>query len=258
MTFDKFNSLWYEAFGWRLNEKGDSEWAEFVDNPKCNDFGISETIRAFAKDYIAAKDSGKSNYKDKVPTLAEFKKRYFDTMPEWKRKQTARDFGRMKLSGQCLVCGGTGRVVALAPCIGDIEREKAPEDWRTVTADRFVSGVEIYPCPICYEGNYHGNHTLRNRVLENSLPEIMLVGHKNNPCNYPLFGQQVMEDYLYNRFASEREAWLAKQNGGKANRATVERQPQHIMTDLELIAEEQRIDDELERFFPMKDRMEAK
>ena len=199
MQFKDFNSLWYTAYNWRLDARGDAEWAAFVENPKCYDRGIAETLAEFSREYIKAKESGNGKYKDRIPTLAEFKHRYFNTLPERKLKWDA-ERGNMKLDGRCLVCGGGGKVFALAPCVGDIDRKFAPEDWRTVEKKRMYWGVEIYPCPLCLEGQYHGDHTLRNRVMENCVPEFVPADHKANTYGVPMGGDQLIKWSLADRF----------------------------------------------------------
>ena len=203
MNINDFNGKWYSAFGWKLDEAAAKEWSAFVEHPKSNDAGLSETLREFSEEYNQAKADGKSNYRDRVPTLDEFKKRYFATLPERKRRWDAEERGS-NVNGRCLVCGGTGKVYALAPCIGDIERERAPEDWRTLTADRMYYGAECYPCPICLEGCYHGNHTVRNRVLNTCVPETVPANHKDNPYGRVVSGDWLILNRLYDRFAVKR------------------------------------------------------
>ena len=202
MNISEFNSLWYSAFGWKLDEKGGAdEWAAFVDNPKSNNGAIRETLNTFSRAYSDAKEKGKSNYKDIIPTVNEFKRRYFAMLPELKRKWDA-EKGGMKLNDRCLVCGGGGKVFALAPCIGDLDRKLAPEDWRTITRDRMYYGVEIYPCPVCYEGGYHGDHALRNRVLKNCVPEFVPANHKDNKYGYAVGGDYLILNSLADCFGN--------------------------------------------------------
>lgn len=254
MKITEFNSLWYSAFGWKLDEKGGAdEWAAFVDNPKSNNGAIREVLHTFSGAYADAKEKGKSNYKDIIPTVDEFKRRYFAMLPELKRKWDA-ERGGMKLDGHCLVCGGGGKVWALAPCIGDLDREYAPEDWRTITRERMYYGVECYPCPICYEGSYHGNHTLRNRVLENSVPEIVPAKHKDNHYGYACGGDYLILNALRDRFGATGEESTNSDNTAKLNGkgllARVEDLPGKSTVD-DLSAEEWRVNRELEDAFPM-------
>lgn len=254
MKITEFNSLWYSAFGWKLDERGGfDEWGVFVDNERSNDRAIRETLNTFSRAYTDAKEKGRTNYRDIVPTVDEFKRRYFALLPELKRKWEAERNGGMKLDGRCLVCGGGGKVFALAPCIGDLERQYAPEDWRTITRERMYYGVELYPCPVCYEGGYHGDHTLRNRVLQNSVPEFVPARHKDNPYGYAVGGDWLILNSLHDRFGAVGaipERGNADVFSGKELLARVDAAGRSLDTDA-LKAEEKRLNDELEDAFPM-------
>ena len=254
MKIDDFNSIWYSAFGWKLAEgTGVDEWAGFVQDARSNDAVLRETLKVFSREFTNAKESGSKTYRDRIPTLDEFKRRYFALLPELKRKWDAERNGGMKLDGRCLVCGGGGKVFALAPCIGDLDRKLAPEDWRTITRDRIYYGVELYPCPLCYEGSYHGDHTLRNRVLQNSVPEFVPARHKDNPYGYAVGGDWLILNSLHDRFGAVGaipERGNADVFAGKGLLARVGGAAHSLDADA-LKAEEMRLDRELEDRFPM-------
>jgi len=240
MEINKFNEAWYSAFGWKLsNANGIGEWSAFIGHPRISDAALRETLRLYSDEFSRSKSEGKSNYRDRIPTLDEFKNRYFGILPELKRKWEAERIG-MKLDGRCLVCGGGGKVWTLAPQKDDGDRRKCPEDWQSVGAENLYPFGELRHCPVCGEGAYHGDHTLRNRVQAVCLPETVPAGDRRNPYGYALSGDALIRRYLHDKYdvaALEREHGNVRFSRGA--------------TDAELRAEERRITDELaEKFGP--------
>ncbi len=243
MNIDQFNGYWYSAFGWKLTEaNGVNEWAAFVGHAKSNDRAIRETLRDFSDEYNRAKSEGKANYKDRVPTLDEFKTCYFTSLPERKRRWDAEQRG-MRTDGRCLVCGGGGIVWTLAPQKDDGDRRKCPEDWRTVGREGLYPFAEARHCPLCCEGAYHGDHDLRNKVQKNCLPETVDKSDPRNPFGYPVGGDKLIRDYLADKYGS----MIA---GGPA--------APHRLTPEEIAAEKRRMFEELAaKFGPIDESMKV-
>ena len=138
MTGEVFNSLWITAFGWGLTENsGAREWTEFVSSPKSNDAALRATLKDFSERFTAAKSEGRSNYRDLIPTLEEFRRRYFALLPklriEWAEKKTRAD------GGVCRICGGEGIVWGLPPQPG--HRGEAPEHVREIFQNLVNAGL---------------------------------------------------------------------------------------------------------------------
>ena len=202
MTGEVFNSLWITAFGWGLTENsGAREWTEFVSSPKSNDAALRATLKDFSGRFTAAKSEGRSNYRDLIPTLEEFRRRYFALLPklriEWAEKKTRAD------GGVCRICGGEGIVWGLTPQQG--HRGEAPEHVREIPAERLpltYFGVQAYDCPECRAAAYEKFPELRNRVKRNCLPEKLPPGSPDNPHDYPECGARVILAALKARMTS--------------------------------------------------------
>lgn len=246
MEINKFNELWYSAFGWKLTkDNGIAEWSAFVEHPKSKDAALREVLGLYSKEFSQAKSEGKSNYRDRTPTLDEFKNRYFALLPELKRKWNAEQIG-MRIDGRCLVCGGGGKVWTLAPQKDDGERRKCPEDWQTVGAENLYPFAEVRHCPVCAAGAYHDDHALRNRVQAVCLPEIVPAGDRRNPYGYALGGDALIRQYLGDKYGGGNA-------GNSRGNVPVARVVGfgHKLTQDEINAEEKRITDELaEKFGP--------
>lgn len=197
MNFEEFNNEWSKAFGARLTERNAaSAWSDFVEDQRTSDGLLMKVLGEFAADYNAACKDMSPHAKNCVPTYRAFRARYF----EYIAARTP------KAPSSCTTCGGRGIVYALAPCKGDGNRQLAPEDWRTVSAARVIPFAEAYACPVCGASHYDERETLRRRLIENSLPEIVTANDPRNPYGYPLGGDRLIQWALAERFAAERPA----------------------------------------------------
>lgn len=254
MLFVDFNSKWYAAFGWRLDERGDAEWAQFVQHKRANNRAIDATLAIFSKEFNDAKRDHRSNYRDIAPTLEEFKNLYFAKLPGWKVQWAAEDATEEHRT--CTFCGGYGHVWGLVDQKG--HEAEAPEHVMEIPAERLPEvyyGVQGYDCPVCRAAAYKDN-AYRERVRRNTLPEYIPVGDPNNPHDYPECGARVILDTLLARIREARGDPL--QAAGASGKDPLEamfpmqdeRERRRIENE-ELIAEERRVTAEMAgRFGP--------
>lgn len=253
MTADYFNSLWLAAFGWALTDaNGLKEWTAFVCDGKRNDKALKECLREYGERYATAKSDGKSNYRDVIPTLTEFRKYYFATMPERKLKWNG--------TGEvCKHCGGDGHVWGLVEQKG--HEAEAPEHVMEIADERIpyvYYGVAGYDCPVCRAAAYT-DPAYRQRVMRNCLPERVTAGDPSNPHDYDECGARIILVTLKARLV---QAGLYKEPeidpelrdalhtlfAGKGAPARVAATPGKF-TDEELKSEERRVTDELAATF---------
>lgn len=193
MTGEVFNSMWIEAFGWGLTDSsGLKQWTEFIDSPKSNDGAVRATLAEFSKRYNTAKTEGRSNYRDCVPTLEEFRRLYFALLPklkiQWAQKQTVENNG-----GRCPMCGGDGHVFGLS-----WKREwdgMPPAHPMEIELDKAYYGVTAYDCPVCRAEAY-SDPVMRDAVHRNCVPDRLPVGHPCNPHDYVECGPHIIMEVL--------------------------------------------------------------
>lgn len=199
MEFNEFNNRWRNAFGYCLTERqGAEQWRAFLESELCNDAVVAMLLKQYSERYNQLIAEESPHAKDRIPTLDAFKARYFAMIRE-------RNTANSKPTG-CRTCGGNGHVFALAPCVDDRGRVRAPENFTTVELKRVYWGVEVYDCPTCRSEGYGPNYALRQRVLENSMPEVVRPGEHGSPYGYPVGGDAIIKNVLEARFQTERVA----------------------------------------------------
>ena len=190
MEIDRFNYLWYEAFGYWLGpDSGLTEWGNWVSDSRRRNSAIVDTLAVYGKKSAEAKDKGRSDYRNNIPTITEFKLAYFRRCKEQDEATAIRE-GRV-----CGYCGGDGHVFGLTSQRG--HEAKAPERLDEIPADRIpfiYCAPEVWDCPECRAETYHGHPELRDRVRRNCLPDYVPVGHPDNPHDYPTNGARAITD----------------------------------------------------------------
>ena len=192
MDFEDFNTEWSKAFGSRLTERsGASAWSDFVEDQRTSDGLLMKVLGEFAADYNAACKDMSPHAKNCIPTYRAFRDRYFEYI-------AARNPAP---PSNCPTCGGRGIVYALAPCKGDGDRRLAPEDFRAVSLERAYPFAEAYNCPTCCANRklYEGKDCLRNRVLQNCVPEFMAATDPRNIFGVALTGDAFIRMTLRER-----------------------------------------------------------
>ena len=194
MKFEEFNDLWVAAFGSQLTARnGAASWAEFVEDDRGSDGLLVRVLNEFANEYTAMTRAMSPHAKNAIPTLKAYKDRYFEHI-------NARKAANAQPSN-CAMCGGFGRVYALAPCKGDAGRQLAPEDWRTVSRDRVYPFAEAYDCPTCKRDAYKSDALLQ-RVAEHCLPEVVAANDPRNAYGVPMGGDAIIREDLRRRLGA--------------------------------------------------------